>query len=101
MKYSSDGQLFAGRLKRLDFLAPEPKLSIGGRRSVQTYLGACLSVTLALVLTAGWSIIFYDFVRTDTPSVTSQEQFSLVYPEFDLLKDDHVPIFSLSSDQFG
>ena len=95
MKYSSAGQPFAARIKRLDFLAPEPKLNIGGRPSVQTYIGACLSVTMALVLTAGWAFIFYDYFRTDTPTVTQQSSYSPNYPDYDLSADKHVPVLTL------
>ena len=96
MRTKKEGQPLISVLKRLDFIAPEPKLNIGGWPSLQTYVGAFLSVVMVSLLAIGWILIMYDFIRTDQPSVNEQRRYDSNYPDFDLQVDRHIPLLNLN-----
>jgi hypothetical protein len=70
--------------KRADILGEPVSLSVAGRDTHQTYLGALLSlVYIGLTLAAG-VIITRDYFDTTNPSVVQSTQEFYEYPEIDL-----------------
>ena len=57
------------KFRLLDFLAPEPKLKVGGKKAIQTRFGACLSLMVVVSLMGALYFIIKDFLRTDQPKV--------------------------------
>jgi hypothetical protein len=81
------------RLRSLDFLAPEVKLNIGGKKGVQTMLGASLTAVYIFGLLASATITVRSYLRTDNPVSMSETLQSEVYPKVDLIEQRLLPIF--------
>ena len=101
MRSTKEGQPLISVLKRLDFIAPEPKLNIGGWPSLQTYVGAFISVVMTSLLAIGWILIMHDFIRTDQPDVNEQRRYDSYYPDFDLQAEGHIPLLNFNEKFFG
>lgn len=92
---------FAKFLRRLDLLAPDMTLNIGGENSVKTLFGSFLSLAyIGLVITVT-VIQVRGYLDTKNPvAIFDSINISTSYEPFDLLAEKRVPIIFIS-DSYG
>ena len=86
---------FTKKYKKLDFLAKEPSLQVGGESSFKTMVGSTLTIILGCLLLTSCSFIAYDFFRTDQPQIAQEKQYSGIYPKIDMFSELNVPILNV------
>jgi len=78
---------------KLDLLAPQHELRVGGRSRLQTIPGAFLTLlNLAAVVLAS-VFIFMQYLKTDNPTLSEESINKEDYPKIDLVKHNLLPFF--------
>jgi hypothetical protein len=86
-------------IRSLDFLGEGVSLTIAGNSAVKTIPGAILTVLAGALFALASGIIIYAFIRTDSPSVTSDVTITTDYPRIDLPKQNLMPILYFYLDE--
>lgn len=82
---------FENYIKKVDWLAPDITLNVGGASGVKTILGSLITL-LAVGCFIGSTIVsMQTFFSTDNPTVISQVSSSIVYPPINLEENFMVP----------
>jgi hypothetical protein len=77
---------------KLDYLAPNVSLNVGGSSGFKTVIGAILTIAATLTFTLTSFIILQSYSRTDNPGVTEELRSGEVYPKIDFLQYRLLPI---------
>lgn len=77
----------------LDFLAPTMHLNVNGSWAVKTYTGVFFSLFCLGLGTYFTLVQIIEFFDTSSPFIAQELRFRREYPEIDLVKNRHIPIF--------
>jgi hypothetical protein len=80
------------RLRSLDFLAPEVKLNIGGKKGVKTLLGTSMTVIYMFGVIAAATLAIRTYMRTDNPISMSEVLQKDEYPMVNLAEQKLLPL---------
>ena len=76
----------------MDILSKEVKLNVGGKDSVKTKIGACLTILLVMTITAASVFIIRTFLRTDIPQSVNETYHLPSYPKINLKEQKLIPM---------
>ena len=82
---------FESYIKRLDILAPDVTLTVGGHSGVKTILGSIFTLVAVGCFVASTVVSIQDFFSTSNPTVISQVSSSISYPPIDLDANYMIP----------
>ena len=86
-------------VRKIDILAPEIKLNIGGESSAKTLLGGWLTILYGAAVVSLVGYIMKNYFRTDNPMAMSHTYTQSSVNEFDLAASSYLPVLIAYHDE--
>jgi len=79
-------------IKWLDFMSPEVKLNMGGRKGLKTFVGAAIGMVYIGIMVTAIIYALRIYFKTDNPNLMNETIQMAKYPSIDLVDNKIVPV---------
>ena len=80
------------KIKKLDFMAPQVGLNVGGSDGIKTYFGLMMSIGYLVSISILGSVIVQSFFDTTEPRISQETSESGEYPVIDFMDNNLFPV---------